>query len=240
MGKACLKMRRSLVVVVLAVVGCRLPDSRTAVELEGEAERLRLEAETARAAVRTAETTRPVPSGSEAVADPGGPLAGYAQGRAGYVLSEAARYDAAAKRIRDDAQLACRGVPAAARRSCPLGSSLARLEALDRGVRLVYAERPETESLRAQIRCALAEARVDRPAVAESCPLLVPGANARVVEEVTVTYLEITGRGPEGALEIQRRASLLSTTALPAAPVAPTTAPPPGTVLPPPTAPPGE
>jgi hypothetical protein len=205
-------MRTALVVACgLAAAGCRFPDTMTAVDHERAAEARRAEVEKAEATVRTLETTRPLPSGSEAVGDPGAPLAGYAQGRVGYDSADAAKHEEAALRIRRDAELACVRVPAAERSSCPI-DEVARVEPLAGGARLFFKQAPVAESLQARIGCAVAEAHVDRPLGAERCPLLVPGSAAHVVDrpgEAGGAFVEITARDGAASAEVRRRAEAL-------------------------------
>jgi hypothetical protein len=192
--------RRGLLLLLL--VGCRLPDGRTAVEHEQEAARRR---DKARAVVRVQETTQPVPSGYEAARDPGVPLAGYAQGRAGHEESVAAKHEQAAQRIRREAQAACLRVPVAMRSSCPVPRASVA-EPIERGVRIRPRGTVAAENWRAEIECAQSEARVDRPPDHATCPI-VQGTDVRVVDAPGGPILEIVAPTDALADEVRRRAA---------------------------------
>lgn len=196
---------RSLI-AIFVVAGCHpLPDGRTAVELERDAEQKRMAAEQARAFVRTQETTRPVPGGMEREMDPAAPGIGYAQGRVGRDEHTAQELEETAKKIRDTAETTCTRVPPSMRASCPVGK-LARVETIPRGARLVPTEAPESESWRQKVNCALAQSHVERPSGADACPLLVDGAESRVVDSPAGAYIEITAPDEARAAEVRRRA----------------------------------
>jgi hypothetical protein len=197
-------MRLACAIVLL--VGCRVPETRTAVELEREAESRRMKAEQARAVVAAQERALPVPSGYEAARDPGTPLAGAAAGRAGYLLQTATELEEVARRIRRDAEAACVRVPPPVRTACPLGGEVAAVERIPRGVRLRPKDAVAPESLRVEIDCAMAQAKVDRPSDDAACPLLVRGASAKVVERGGVTVVEVTAPDEARAEEVRRRA----------------------------------
>jgi|SRR5579871_3500871 len=200
---------RAAAIVLVGIVGCRpLPDGRTAVEHEHEAQRLRSEADAARAAVTTQENARPTPTGVEQQMDPGTPLAGAAQGRAGYVVAQAQKHEETARRIREDADVACARVPASRWRSCPLGEPTAA-EPIAMGVRLKLASPVEAEGMRDEMRCAVARAHVERPDEEARCPLLVTGAEARVVDVPGGQAIEIVAQDQLHADEVRMRARKL-------------------------------
>ncbi|MSP63685.1 MAG: hypothetical protein EXR72_25735 [Myxococcales bacterium] len=195
--------------VLVAVAGCRIQDTRTAVEHEQEAEHHRMEVEAARAMVTVAETTRPMQSATEAVGDPGTNLPHYAGARGATELQAAEEHEKAARRIRQDAEVACVRVPPSERTSCPVGGPVGSIEQIPRGVAIRPKVAPEPERLRALVDCAVAEARVVRPTDAESCPLLVPGATPRVVDRPGGARLEIIAPDDARGDEVRRRAATL-------------------------------
>ena len=188
----------------LFAAGCHFPDTMTAVEHEHEAERDRAESASAEAAVRIADTTRPMPSGSESMSDPGASLAGYAGARVAIDAQSAARHEDAAVRIRRDAAAACMHVPTEQRGSCPIGELL-RVEPLPSGTRLVLKTPPAGPTLRSAIDCAIAESHVDRPEGADTCPLYVPGAITNVVERPSGAVIEIIAADDAKVAEVRRR-----------------------------------
>lgn len=192
----------------LLAVGCRFPDSMTAADHEREAQHRRAGMASAEAAVRVQETTRPMPSGSESMADPGTPLVGMAGGRAAYDAQTAVRHEEAAQRIRRDAEVACLRVRPEDRSSCPIGE-VARVEPLASGARLIFKTPPVAATMRAAVDCAVAEAHVDRPGDFATCPLDVPGMSARVIERAGGAVLEITAPDDARAAEVRARAEAL-------------------------------
>ncbi len=195
--------------LTLVAAGCRYPDPLTAVEHERIAASRRAEANKAEATVRIQETTRPMPSATEAASDPSVPMVDYAGARAAVEVEAARKHEAAAERIRHDAELACARVPPAERSVCPVGE-VVRVRPLAGGARLFVKAPPPGESWQARVGCAQAEARVDRPLGGELCPLLVEGAEAHVVDDgAGGVALEITARDDAHGAEIRRRAEAL-------------------------------
>ena len=190
----------------VAGAGCAHVDERTASEHEQEAERLRGAASAQEATVRTADVTQPVQSGSEAARTSGLPLQEITGGAAGRELARAEAHEAAARHIREGAEIACRNVTSVTRESCPLPLD-ARVEQVPGGVRVVPSVAVTAEELRGRVGCALAWSRVERPADSASCPLYSPGASARVVDRPAGAVVEITAVGEHDVDELRRRAA---------------------------------
>lgn len=206
-------------VAVFAASGCHVPDTLTAVEHEEIATQRHAAADQARAAVRVQETTQPLPSGSESVGDAHAPMAEFPAGRAGREEALADEHERAAKRIRHDAEVACLHVAPSERRFCPI-PKLDRVERTPLGVRLYPAPGVEPERLAAELRCAVAEAHVDRPNDAASCPLYAPGASVHVQPKGAALAIEIGAPDEPSAAEIRRRAEAFHPAAAPVSPPA--------------------
>ncbi len=192
-------------------LGCHpLPDGRTAVEHEEEARRLRSDADQARAAVAIQETTRPMPTGPEMQADPTTPLAGAAQGRAAVSARSAEQHERIARRLREDADVACARVAATRWRTCPIPPASA-VEEIPRGVRIKLAAPVEAEATRAEMSCAVARAHVERPGPDDeaACPLLVVGAQASFIDAAGAQSIEITAQDETHARDVRERARKL-------------------------------
>ena len=181
-------------------------DPLTAVEHELEAERRHARVSKAEAVVRIAETALPVASGSETAKTSGSiPPRDLAAGRTSHELGVAQKHERAARQIRTEASLACTRVPLAERSSCPLPES-SRIEEIPGGVRMVSPQPQAAESLRGQIGCAIAEARVDHPVDQRTCPLYVPGAAPHVIDRPEGAVIEITTDRASQVDELRRRA----------------------------------
>ncbi len=195
--------------VALLLIGCRLPDSRTAVEHEREAEHHRAQADRARAAIRIAETTRPMPSANEAISDPGAPAGEIAAGRAAYEIQTAADHEKVAQQLRHEAEILCQRVPPSQWRTCPINLPFT-VEKFSSGYRLRPGGSAAAESLRGEIGCAIARSRIDRSEEQSACPLFAPGASVRVVDRIPGgsegPFIEISGAAPT---ELERRIELL-------------------------------
>jgi hypothetical protein len=198
------------IVGLLLCAGCHsTPDTRTAVELEQEARHRRSEAELARANVNVQQTTQPMPGAYEREITQGPiPQYGGQQGTVAYQEKTASELEDAAGKIRRDAEMACQRVRASERRSCPIGK-VAKVTPIPRGARLEAESPPAAEGWRDQVGCAVAQSRVDRPAGADQCPLLIPGADSRVVDTPAGPYIEITVTDEARAAEVRRRAQAL-------------------------------
>lgn len=199
---------RTLVAValILTIVGCVRPiDSRTAVEHEREAQRHRSEMELARSAVVKSEIARPMPSATEATEHPGTSMAAAAAGRVASEQRAAEGHELIARRIREEAALACEPIPPKERRICPV-ESVQRVERSGAVVRLHLAPTVSAEALRTGIGCAVAESHIERNAEHENCPLFVRGARPRVVDRPEGPVLEIEGETETQAIDVERRA----------------------------------
>jgi hypothetical protein len=192
----------------LVGLGCRLPDTMTAVEHERKAAEERASEAQARASVKVQETTRPMPGAGDWQTDPTAPLIWFPTGRAGREGGLADQNEAAAKRIRNDAEAACARVPPSQQRMCPI-PPLAKVERAGDAVRLFPAAPVEGEQLSNELRCAVAQARVDRPNDADACPLLVQPSSARVVQRSGRTAIEITAPDELRASEVAKRAEAM-------------------------------
>jgi hypothetical protein len=194
------------VLLLLPACGRERVDPLTAVEHEFEAERRRARVSKAEGVVRIAETALPVASGSETAKTSGAiPPGDLAAGKASHEVAVAQKHERAARQIRAEASLACTRVPLAERSSCPLPES-SRIEEIPGGVRIVSPQPQAAESLRGQIGCALAEARVDRPVDQGTCPLYVPGAAPHVIDRPEGAVIEITTDRASQINELRRRA----------------------------------
>jgi hypothetical protein len=205
-------MQRIAMFALFLVAGCHgLPDTRTAVEHEQLAAVSQSSSDQARAAVTVAETTRPVNNGVEATADATTPLYETAQGRSGYETMSAEDHIKIARKIRQNADVACARIPPSRWVTCPIGKP-ATVEAIPRGVRLIL-DGPAVELMRDQIDCALARARVERPSDADAaaCPILVPGAHPRVIDRPEGPILEIVADDEVHAVDVRTRAERLRT-----------------------------
>lgn len=195
-----------MIAPALLLVACAHLDQRTAVDLENEAEHHRAMARQAGGTVQVAESTRPVPSASESVSQPA--VQQYAEGRAAYEMQAAQRAQDAAQRIRDGAERLCRNLPEVERVSCPIPAE-ASVERTGRMVRILPSGGLSAESLRAQVDCAMAQAKVDHPPDEQECPLLVPGSDVRVIDRPSGVRIEIVAPDEISAEEVRRRARLL-------------------------------
>ena len=207
---------RSVVVAWLAAVavcGCAgrpRVDRRTAVDFEREAQAHRSHAALGVHENDLFQTTQPVLGSSDAMREgrvqmaPGPFLPDlYAAGRVQLDEQAAVKDETIARRLRNDAEVSCERVPPADRVPCPDGGEAGVRTAIKDGVRI---ELPsgDAESITRVVSCALAEAHVERPALADQCPLLVPGALVRVVGR----GIEITSDEPLRVEQIRKAANL--------------------------------
>ena len=191
----------------MLLAGCAHTDTMTAVEHDLEAERHRSAAQQAEASVRTVEIAMPPQSGSEIEKTSGFSSAELPAGRASSEIADAERHEKAARIIRERANSACRRVPIAEQKSCPVPPG--HVEPITLGARIVPAVSVPAELLRLHLECAMARAQVDRPPDQASCPLYAPGAAPRVTDRPQGAVIDITVDTRSELDDLVRRTSVL-------------------------------
>ena len=208
-----MRVRVVLVASLVVAFGCARPrvDTRTAVDFEREAESHRARAALARHQNDVFQTTQPALGASDAMREgqvqmSPGPFVPdlYAAGRVSVDEQAAEKDEATARRLRTDAEVSCQRVPADAQVPCPDGGPAATRVSIDNGVRIDLPS-GDSESITRVVNCAMAQAHVERPALADQCPLLVPGAFVRVVGR----SIEITSDEPSRVAQIRKAANLV-------------------------------